>query len=1034
MASHLEASLECPACLEIFKDPVMLPCTHSICKDCLQKWRKQNGGYSCPVCRTEFRSMDMPMNLALRNVCECFSLASIESKDISSFCQECLQKCSEQKGGHSCPSCGTKVNSMDMPMNLALRNVCEALSLASIESKDISSFCQECLQKCSEQKGSHSCPSCGTKVNSMDMPMNLALRNVCEAFSRGSIESKDICSLHKEKLKLFCLDHQELVCLVCRDSEIHANHKFRPIDEVAKGNKKKLQKVLQDVKKRLKDYNKVRDNCNEFSEYIKVQREKVESKIKKDFEELRHFLQVEEEARLSAVRKEERNKTQMVKEKIKALNVHMVALSDMIRTAEEQLMSDDLSLMKNFQTLMTRMQKPSDKPEQIRKGYLLDEGKHVGNLKFTVWERMKKIVSYSPTILDPNAACETLSLSEDLTSVSAADEEQQRPQKPKVCEKTDLCAGSALTSQMNSWDVEVGDRTDWMLGVLLRQSFSRDVFWITFHDDKYTISSKPSERWYPSVKLKRIRFHVDTNTGSISVTESLTNTFLHQENPSNWTQSSDMEIFPFSSTRDKNRLKILPVPHCVTIQNQTSGIFIRTMASHLEASLECPACLDLFKDPVMLPCTHSICKECLQKWREQKGSYSCPVCRTEFQSIDLPMNLSLRNACEAFSQASIESKDICSLHKEKLKVFCLDHQKPVCHICKDSEIHANHKFRPIDEVAKGKKKKLQEVLLVVKERLKDYNEVRDNCNELSEYIKFQREKVESKIKKDFEELRHFLQVEEEARLSAVREEERNKTQMVKEKIKALNMHMVPLSDMIRTAEKQLMYDDLSLVKNFQTLMTRMQKPSDKPEQITGEFLLDEATHVGNLKFSVWERMKKIVSYSPTILDPNRACATLSLSEDLTSVSAADEEQQRPQKPKVCGKTDLCAGSALTSQVNSWDVEVGDSTDWMLGVLWRQSFSRDVFWIVFHDDKYTIPSKSSESWYPSVKLKRIRFHVDTNTGSLSVTESLTNTFLHQENLSNWTQSSDMKIFPLFFTRNKNPLKILPVRHRVTIQNQ
>ncbi|KAM9805287.1 E3 ubiquitin-protein ligase TRIM35 isoform 2-T4 [Syngnathus typhle] len=467
------------------------------------------------------------------------------------------------------------------------------------------------------------------------------------------------------------------------------------------------------------------------------------------------------------------------------------------------------------------------------------------------------------------------------------------------------------------------------------------------------------------------------------------------------------------------------------------------MASHVEASLECPACLEIFKDPVILPCTHSICQECLQKWPKQKGSYSCPVCRTEFHSIDLPGNLALRNVCEAFSLASTESKDICSLHKEKLKLFCLDHQEPVCIICKDSEIHDGHKVRPIDEVAKGNKEKLQEVLQDAKKSLEVSNKKRDNWNQCSDYIKVQREKMESKIKKDFEELHHFLLVEEEARLSAVREEERNKTQMMKEKITALSTDIATLSDMIRTAEEQLMSDDLSLMKNFQTLMTRMQKPSDKPEQTPRVLLLDTAKHVGNLKFTAWEKMKEIVSYSPVILDPNTASVSLGLSEDLTSMSSGKRKQhhqnpewfsenlQHPPNPEWYLENLVC-GSALA--LRTFDFEVRDITDWKLGAFWGKS-SGDFFFIAFQDGEYRIFSEEYKRWYMPVKPKRIRVRVDTNKRSLSVTESQTNTVLYQRNISNWTHSSDViEIVPYFSTKNKNPLKILPVPHSVTIPNQ
>ncbi|KAL0159020.1 hypothetical protein M9458_047096, partial [Cirrhinus mrigala] len=44
--------------------------------------------------------------------------------------------------------------------------------------------------------------------------------------------SEEVCSSHREKLKLFCLTDKEPVCLVCRDSQRHTNHTFKPISEV----------------------------------------------------------------------------------------------------------------------------------------------------------------------------------------------------------------------------------------------------------------------------------------------------------------------------------------------------------------------------------------------------------------------------------------------------------------------------------------------------------------------------------------------------------------------------------------------------------------------------------------------------------------------------------------------------------------------------------------------------------------------------------------------------------------------------------
>ncbi|KAF3855646.1 hypothetical protein F7725_016369 [Dissostichus mawsoni] len=79
------------------------------------------------------------------------------------------------------------------------------------------------------------CPVCKTRSLMDHPPCNLALKNLCETFllERDQRSPEALCSLHSEKLRLFCLDHQQPVCVVCRDSRTHTNHRFRPIDEAA---------------------------------------------------------------------------------------------------------------------------------------------------------------------------------------------------------------------------------------------------------------------------------------------------------------------------------------------------------------------------------------------------------------------------------------------------------------------------------------------------------------------------------------------------------------------------------------------------------------------------------------------------------------------------------------------------------------------------------------------------------------------------------------------------------------------------------
>ncbi|KAG5847959.1 hypothetical protein ANANG_G00131810, partial [Anguilla anguilla] len=163
-------------------------------------------------------------------------------------------------------------------------------------------------------------------------------------------------------------------------------------------------------------------------------------------------------------------------------------------------------------------------------------------------------------------------------------------------------------------------------------------------------------------------------------------------------------------------------------------------SSLLEEELSCPVCSEIFRDPVVLSCSHIFCKACLQQYWEQKGSQECPVCRRR-SSIDPPhSNMSLRNICEAFlkersQRAKAGSEVLCNLHSEKLKLFCLVDQIPVCLVCQSSKKHENHKMRPVQEAAEEWKEKLRTALDPLQEKLKAFNAVKLTCDQTAEHIK-----------------------------------------------------------------------------------------------------------------------------------------------------------------------------------------------------------------------------------------------------------------------------------------------------------
>ncbi|XP_015708226.1 E3 ubiquitin-protein ligase TRIM7-like isoform X2 [Coturnix japonica] len=457
---------------------------------------------------------------------------------------------------------------------------------------------------------------------------------------------------------------------------------------------------------------------------------------------------------------------------------------------------------------------------------------------------------------------------------------------------------------------------------------------------------------------------------------------------------------------------------------------LRALGDRLQAEVTCPLCLELFSQPVLAPCGHSLCSSCSRLLLgSPPGPAPCPQCRASIQPGSLRPNFPLGAVAElaaALDEAAGEeaTRPRCPEHGEILGLFCISCRRLLCAVCRQHRTDCGHRALPAEQAAGTMRETLQSNLAFLEKEKEEFNPKGETrINMLMGTVASEQQKLRAA----FEQLQQFLREQEGSLLAQLNGMHARLTEQHQEYTCRAAERRALLEELLVEIPRKREQPAVEFLQDVAGILDRcMEAKVPIPEPVSPEL----QRGVSNLckaseqvlavlaDFRVNLLSKLDTERVKVLLDLETASPYLSISSDCRTLQIAEEHQNLPDTPKrFTGSASVLGSQGFTAGRHYWELEVGGGNTWAVGVALESVQRKESLVMAMEkiwalrmdwDGSYTALTMPPTQLSLQEEPRRIRVHLDYEAGQV--------TFYNTDNMRQILQfnvSFSEKVFPYFW---------------------